>query len=206
MELNDLKSIWKQHDSFQPKLEGGEIGFMLRGRSNSTISKLKRSIWLELVFTMAALLVLLYYSLTIPNGALKWSFGSFLVLFLGYIIYYFMQLNVFRQFKSNPLDIRTNLENLVHEMERYLAFYRISYSLLYPVYLILILSFVIIDRGVDKFLETMSDIRMILYMGFLIVIFLLSSLWFTKWYLKKLYGNHIDKLKELLNDIQESKE
>jgi hypothetical protein len=27
--------------------------------------------------------------------------------------------------------------------------------------------------------------------------------YFTKWYIRKLYGRHIDKLKEMLNDLNE---
>jgi hypothetical protein len=52
MELEDLKSIWKRKQGYEPKQEA-EIASMLRGRSNSIISKLKRSVWFELIFTIA---------------------------------------------------------------------------------------------------------------------------------------------------------
>jgi len=52
MELDDLKSIWKQDKpGFEPKKEE-EIASMIKGRSNSIISKLKRSVWFELIFTI----------------------------------------------------------------------------------------------------------------------------------------------------------
>ena len=202
MELDELKNIWKNRDTFQPKPES-EILVMLKGKSSSIIDKLKRNLLLELVFTSVAFLVLLYYSFTLQNGALKWSFIAFLILFSGYIIYYLKQLNVFRQFRTSDENLRTNLENLIHDLDKYLRFYKMSYSLLYPIFFMLILLFVIMDRGMDGFLASMMEIKMILYMLFLIGVFLASSLWFTNWYLNKLYGNHVEKLKELLNDINE---
>jgi len=199
MELDDLKQIWHQQGGFSPKQEQ-EIAEMLKGKSKSTITKLKRNLWFELVFTGGAWLVMLYFVLTLPNGALKWSFISFLILFIGYIIYYVLQLRLFRDLKTTQ-DIRTNLENLVDDLDQYLRYYRLSYSLLYPIFLVLVLAFVILDRGMDNFLDHLKDMKTILYLVFLLGVFLASSLWFANWYLKKMYGNHVDKLRELLSDI-----
>jgi hypothetical protein len=109
----------------------------------------------------------------------------------------------FRQFRTSDENLRTNLENLIHDLDKYLKFYRMSYSLLYPVFFILMLIFVIMDRGMHDFLEAIQETKMIICLILVIVIFLASSLWFTNWYLKKLYGNHVEKLKLLLKDISE---
>jgi hypothetical protein len=51
-ELDDLKLLWQQaKPGFEPKKEE-EIASMIKGRSNSIISKLKRSVWFELTFTI----------------------------------------------------------------------------------------------------------------------------------------------------------
>ncbi len=52
MELEDLKSIWKNNE-FKPK-DTNEIAAMLRGNSVSIVSKLKKSVWFELLLTIAA--------------------------------------------------------------------------------------------------------------------------------------------------------
>ncbi len=200
MELDELKNIWKNRDSFQPKLEG-EIAAMLRGKSHSIIDKLKRSLWMELIFTSIGFFILLYYALKLPNGALKWSFISFVVLFSGYIFYYIKQLNLFRHFEGSDDSLRNNLATLVANLDHYLRLYKLSYSLLYPIFFILILSFVIMDRGMDDFLETLHDTTTLIYLVFLVAVLFASSLWLTNWYLKKLYGNHVEKLKALLGDI-----
>lgn len=201
MELDDLRNIWKKNEGFKPKLEE-EIAGMLKGKSQSIVAKIRRSVWFELIFTVIAGLVLLYYSFVIHAGALRWSFIAFLILFLGYIIYYVKKINLLNRFEGSHGNIKMHLENLVADLDAYLKFYKKSYSLLYPIYFILILSFVAVDRGMDGFIESFRDLKMILYLIFLLGVFLASSLWFTNWYLKKLYGDHLDKLKELLDDIK----
>lgn len=203
MELDDLKNIWQKSESFQPKREE-EIFFMLKKRSKSIITKLKWSVWFELSFTILAGLLLLYYSFTIPSGALRWSVVAFLVMFLGYIIYYVKKLRMLRRFEESSENIKTNLENLISDLEAYLKFYEKSYTIMYPFYVVLVFLFVIIDQGVNQFIESMKDWKMILRLVILIGVFVVSSLWFTKWYLKKLYGNHLKKLRELLSDLLEN--
>lgn len=176
---------------------------MLRRRSKSVITKLKWSVWFELSFTILAGILLLYYSFTIPDGALRWSFISFLVLFLGYIIYYVKKIRILHRFEESSTNIKANLERLISDLNAYVKFYQKSYTLMYPLYMVLIILFVIIDRGFDEFLESLKNLKIILYLVLLIGVFFISSLWLTKWYVKKLYGNHIENLKKILSDIHE---
>jgi len=202
MELDDLKNIWQNSESFKPKHEQ-EIALMLRRRSKSVITKLKWSVWFELSFTILAGILLLYYSFTIPDGALRWSFISFLVLFLGYIVYYVKKIRILHRFEENSTNIKANLENLISDLNAYVKFYQKSYTLMYPLYMVLIILFVIIDRGFNEFLESLKNLKIILYLVLLVGIFFISSLWLTKWYVKKLYGNHIENLKKVLFDFQD---
>jgi hypothetical protein len=61
-----------------------------------------------------------------------------------------------------------------------------------------------IDRGRDEFFRTISQPRTILYLIGFSIVFLALSFGFTNWYLKKLYGNHLEKLKGLLHELQGS--
>ena len=76
MEIEDLKDIWeKQSAGFKPKGET-ELAGMLKGRSTSIITRLKRNVWFELIFTFLGGLGLLAYALTIPGG--DFIIGDFL--------------------------------------------------------------------------------------------------------------------------------
>lgn len=200
MELDELKNIWKEKTKYQPKDET-QIALMLKGNSKSLVDKLKRSVWFELLFTLAAGIALLLYALSLPSGSLKWTSVSILVIFVAYTFYYVKKLLLLNRFKPADDNLKVNLENLIRSLTSYLNFYQRSYTLLYPVYFCLGLLFGGIELGSDKFFQRVTEPRII---GFLILtaaLFFFLSTWFTRWYLRKLYGNHLDKLKAVLGDL-----
>ena len=203
MELEDLKSIWKSSEpTFQPKNET-EIASMLTGRSRSIIEKLKRNVWFELVLTLVVSVALLVYALALTSGMLQWAFISILVICLAYTFYYIKKLMLLNRFNPANENIHANLVSLIDSLTGYLKFYRRSYSILYPLYFGLVLLLGAIERGTTQFLEHLSKPKTIAYLLSMaaMVFFLCTS--FTNWYLKKLYGNHLEKLKGLLKDLEQ---
>jgi hypothetical protein len=197
MELNELKDIWKKTDSaFQPKAES-ELASMLTRSSTSAVAKLKRSAWFELIFTFVSVLVLLIYALTLPSGALKWISVSILIVLVAYTFYYIKKLILLNKFKSGDDNLRANLEKLIDNLQGFLKFYKRSYSLLYPVYFCLALLFVGIERGMEEFLHDLTNPRTIVYLLLLACLFFICSTWLAAWYVKKLYGRHLEKLQNL---------
>jgi hypothetical protein len=201
MELEDLKSIWKNGESYKQKDEA-EIASMLRGNSQSIVSKLKKSVWFELFITVVAGVVLLIYALTLPSGALKWTSTSILVLLVAYSFYYVKKIMLLNRFDSSHENLRSNLKNLYDNLSDYLKFYKRSYAILYPVYFVLGLLFGALERGTDEFLVSLSQTKTILYLVLIAGLFFFCSTWLTNWYLKKLYGNQMDKLQKLLHELQ----
>jgi hypothetical protein len=202
-ELDELKSIWRQNDAaFQPKDEV-EIARMLTGNSRSIVDKLKRSVWFELILTLITNVVLLTYAFTRASGALKWTSISILAIFVVYIVYYIKKIIMLNRFNPATENLRETLERLIDKLSSYLKVYKSSYTILYPIYFGLGLLFGILERGMDKFIELLLQPRTLVYLILLAGVFFFCSTWLTNWYLKKLYGNHLEKLKALLNDLQE---
>jgi glucan phosphoethanolaminetransferase (alkaline phosphatase superfamily) len=202
-ELDDLKSIWKGNKPFDAK-PAEEIATMLKGRSNSPIAKLKRSTWFELLLTLTFGLGLLVYSFTLSSGALKWSLLVTLVLFMAYCIYYLKKIRLLNRFDPSQQTIRENLVKLINDLNAYLTFYKISYSVLFPSYFFLVLILTAIERGADAFWNQLSQPQTIVRLLIVSFIFIAITVFISKWYLKKLYGNHIETLKDLLHDINDS--
>ncbi len=201
MELDELKNIWKQSPPFVHK-NTEEIASMLKSKSTSIIDKLKRNVWIELIFTDVVGIALLVYALRIPSGSIKWMIISILVIFFLYTFYFIKKLLLLNRFEPGQ-DIKSNLELLAARLTEYLSFYKKSYAILYPVYFIIGLLFVAVEKGMDKFIDSITQPKSLLYLIVMSLVFLFSSTWFVRWYLKKLYGNHVEKLKNLLLDIQE---
>lgn len=200
MELEDLKSIWKNSEQFRLKDEA-EIASMLKGNSQSIIAKLKRSVWFELILTMIAGVGLLLYALTLPSGALKWTSISILLLLVAYSFYYVKKLMLLNRFDAAHSNLRSNLQNLVDNFSSYLKFYKRSYAILYPVYFFLGLLFSGLERGASEFFDTLARPKTIVYLVTVGTVFFFCSTWLTNWYLRKLYGNHLEKLKGLLHEL-----
>jgi len=202
MELDELKDIWQKNAPTQPKNEA-ELAMMLKGSSNSVVAKLKKSVWFELSFTIVAGIGLLIYALTLPSGALKWTAVSIIILFVAYSFYYIKKLMLLNKFDSGAVNLKETLVRLVNSLTAYLRFYKRSYAILYPVYFLLGLLFTAIERGTDNFIRAVSSTSSIIWLTTLCICFFVISTWFTSWYLRKLYGNHIDKLKSMLDELNQ---
>ena len=201
MELEELKSIWKNSEpAFQPKGEL-EIASMLKGKSVSIIDKLKRNVWFELIFTIFISIALLVYALLLPSGAAKWLSVSFILMCLAYTIVYVKKLILLNRFNPANENIRGNLISLIDNVSSYLKFYKRSYTILYPVYFCLGLLFAGIERGAEAFFENLTKPRTLFLLTAMAGLFFFLSTQAANWYLKKLYGNHLEKLKSLLSDI-----
>ena len=198
---DDIKSIWKQQPGFVAKNET-EIAQMLKGRSNTLINKLKRNVWFELVFTVFCILVLGAYSLFLKEGALKWTIIALLVFLITYSFYYIKKIILLNQFDSSAENLHNNLKHLLEKLDLFMKFYKRSYAILYPVFFALGLLFGAIESGFDKFIHKFESPLYTLSFLILSVVFMVGVYTITNWYLKKLYGNHIDKLKSLLSEIQ----
>lgn len=201
MELDDLKDIWKQQTSAIPLKGEAEIAAMLKGTSKSIVGKLKRSVWIELILSLVAGLAVAAYAFTLPSGALKWMSISIPLIFIAYAIYYIKKLMLLNKFDSMSENIRSNIETLINNLSGYLRFYKRSYTILYPVYFCLGVLFSFLERGTDKMLNALQQPKTIFLLIVVAVVFYISSTWLVDWLLRKLYGNHLQKLKTLLHDI-----
>ena len=201
MEIDDLKTIWKNNEHYERKNEA-QIALMLKGQSKSIIGKLKRNVWFEMVFTFVSGLCLLFYAITLENGAVKWTSISILILFGVAAFYYVKKLILLNNFDSGKENIKDNLETLVTNLSSYLKYYKRSYTILYPVYFVLSLLFVAVERGMDEFITNLMKTETVLYLVGLAATFYLCCTWLVDWLIKKLYGNHLDKLKRLLAELE----
>ncbi|HYG03984.1 MAG TPA: hypothetical protein VD927_16175 [Chryseosolibacter sp.] len=201
MELEELKDIWnKSNKGFHLKGES-ELAGMLKGNSRSIIDKLKRNVWFELIVTIVAGVGLLVYAMTLPTGALKWTTVSILVLFVAYSFYYVKKLSLLRRFDPGHHDVRSSLESLIGSLSAYVNFYKRSYTLLYPVYFGLGVLFGGLETGSSRFYQLFTDTKALLLLSGSAIVFFFITTWFADWYLRKLYGNHIAKLKDVLREL-----
>ena len=150
MELDDLKDIWKKSGPEFRAKDKAELALMLQGRSTSIVDKLKRNVWIELILTFVASLVLLGYALALPSGTMKWTSVSSVLLFSVYSIYYIKKLLLLNRFNPADENLKTHIDRLITSLSSFLKFYKRSYNILYPAFFVLILAFMAIERGATR--------------------------------------------------------
>ena len=201
MELDDLKTIWKQNGlEFHQKGEA-EISLMLKSKSMSIISRLKRNVWFELIIAVLSSIALLVYAIGLKNGALKWSSISILLMTLGASVYFVKKLLLLNRFEEMNENLHDTLALLIASLNSYLKFYKNSYAILFPIYFFLALLFGALERGPGKYIEFILQTSVIIYLLLFAVLFFVTSTWAANWYIKKLYGDHLAKLQELYDDL-----
>jgi hypothetical protein len=200
-ELDDLKSIWKQQGNLGNKDEA-DIARMLQGRSQSIVSKLKRSVWFELIFTIAVGIAMAVYGLTTKSGAMAWMVLTLSVIFVVYLFYYVKKIILLNRYTLHSANVKHNLQQLADRLTAYLQFYKRSYAILYPAYFLLGLFFGAMESGMDAFVEKFTHWKTLAWFCVFTLVFMAGLYQITNWYLKKLYGNHLTKLKDLLNELE----
>ncbi len=207
MELDDMKNIWKDNSIEAASVD--KISTMIGRQSQSPIAKMKRNLRMELLILIFSLgIVAAYYFIAFKSeySIIGWVYALLLVLFC----YYFFRKNkLLNEMQCSSCRVKSNLELQLRMLERYVRFYLISGTAILPI-LFIFLGIVLYYKKPILINET------ILYPSatnpvweFLLAWFILLSvstmiMWvLNRGYVNKLYGRHINKLKQLLTQINE---
>ncbi|MCS6974722.1 MAG: hypothetical protein N2044_06970 [Cyclobacteriaceae bacterium] len=201
-ELDKLKSIWQSASGYTGKNKD-EIARMLQGESASIVARLKRNVWIELLFTVVTGIALIYIGITSSNNRLSLMIAVLMVIYIFYLIYYIRKLRMLKRFSITGENIKNNLQHLTGALQGYLNFYKLSYIILYPLFFIAGLWIAARDEGMDNFLERFNNAAYLIRFLLLTALLMSSVYLFTNWYLKKLYGNHLKKLQGMLKELDD---
>ena len=210
VELENLKDIWKQQ--IQPtidkqNIEKSEIERLLKGRSTSILEKLKRNLLFEIaLFGFCLLLVsaVPFYFNSTPVTIL--CLIAVAVIFIPYLIYYIKKYNELKRFSVFHNDIKTSLQSLILQLEKFLKIYFYG-SLFISPFAVFISALACLYEmkalGYLLYFDEFSKPTLAMILSFALL-FTLLSYPILKWYLRKLYGQHLEKLKDCLIELEEA--
>jgi hypothetical protein len=221
MDLDNLKEIWKDLDEkdLHPVKGGGmrpvvanheeEIAAILRKRSQNPIAKIKRNLGWELA------LILVLYTLSMGYYFIAWH-GQYweISVLLGiigasFVVYYFRKNKLLNEMQAVDSEVKLNLKKRLYTLEKYTRFYSVSGMVLTPsAYFVagLIVLFKTPPRPDDKMPPMFTHITGHDYFVLFTVsgvALAIGSYFLNIWYVNRLYGRHINKLKNLLNQIED---
>ena len=206
MELDQLKEMWSDVGQSKTSTSEQELQAILQKKSKSPIAKMKRNLFIEMV-----IIVVLYTWSTIyyfmkfhgPILGIAWLMLLTGVLFM---IYYFRKLKLLKEMECVSCEVKSHLQLQVKTLEKYIWLYLVGGTLMFP--------FIMITSGVIIFFfdSKMQTTPHISFWSFFLVLVLVSAIltipmyFLNKWYVRKLYGQHAEKLKKIVNEMSEEED
>jgi Flp pilus assembly protein TadB len=205
MELDQLKNIWQKEPAAEQKQDEYLLSLLAK-RSNSPIAKMKRNLFWELT----AVIVLygagiVYYFLAFDGKMveLSWFMLAIGILFL---VYYYRKNKLLNGMQCVACQVKSNLELQLGTLEKYVRFYLVAGNILVPVSMLIVgyVAIILYPQRLhsSKLVWNDPDMQRIAII-FLIAIIAISvgTFFLNKWYVNRLYGRHITRLKQMLKEL-----
>lgn len=202
MELDNLKALWRDIDQkYVHQNNDEQILRILQKRSQSPIAKMKRNLLWELISVIVLYSLAIWYFVATSKGR-YWELAVLLfVVGLSFLFYYYRKNRLLAEMQCVTCEVRSNLEKQLTTLEKYVRFYFVSGTVLTPVAYFASAFIVLFKSSVlNEKLTGLANYIPVLVIGILVTI---GSYFLNRWYVRKLYGQHTRKLRELLRQTEE---
>ncbi|MDI9865176.1 hypothetical protein QM480_12630 [Flectobacillus sp. DC10W] len=193
MELDDLKHIWQNAgEESQPSMDAEALLRLSKQRSQNIIERLVRNIWYELVVSIFVVIAWFYYTLFYAEehwriGGL--TMGIFMIASLGFYLWGLFRL---KSISMADISLKESLTLLIKQFKLYLKAYTWLNILLIPfanflgAYLILSP----LEDGIKTSVMVAVGMAPLMW-------------WLMRWYINRLYGQHLTRLEGILQELNE---
>ena len=208
MELEKWKDIWKEAGDQAPN-DAQKLHSLLDKKSKSPVAKMKRNLRVELwivIITYGA--IILFYFLAFKG---RMSAVSWFMLFIGllFVIYFQRKNKLLTEIECLSCEVKSNLQKQTTTLEKYIRIYLIGGTVLAPVSL-LFFGWFFYARAWTNVNDTIfypgdHNPMWKVILAWVILTSIVTILFYllNKWYVRKLYGKHVEKLKEVLSEMED---
>ena len=207
MELESLKYIWRSLETppaQTPRRQ--DLAALLSQRSRGPVARMKRNLIGEgiLVFVTYTPAILCY--LLAFDGRLSAISWLFMLLAAALFGYYYRKYRLLKEMECVTCQVKSNLARQVKTLKKYVRFYLLAGTAMIPVSYFL--SYAIIRWKMPAGHSLYLHLHPIPWWGnplfwFILMIPLTIGIYyFNAWYINRLYGQHIKKLQELLQEME----
>lgn len=207
MELDQLKEMWGDVGSKQISSSEDELQMLLHKKSKSPIAKMKRNLLFELVAVLLIYIATITFYFIKYTGGMQWNAWLLVVIGVLYLLYYQRKRKLLNSMECITCEVKSNLKMQLNILGKYVRFYLIVGTALFPV--AMIASGMIVFFYSPEVARDLPDPsgRIVLIFTALLVVFsaaLTVPLYFlNKWYVRKLYGQHVERLKVIVHEMNE---
>jgi hypothetical protein len=206
MELDDLRRQWQQPaPADTPPVSAAELGGMLAHNAGGLVEQMRRNTWYETGFTLLMVAAVPFYAWYNWGEALQMLLASSMLLVAAILfVNYYQQLQLLRRMGQPEIQVRAHLAALCAGLRQRLHFYYRLTIATVPYMLLMLWGF---HLGKELAHPGAFHWKFILllaaaYLG-LGAIVQLAVVYATRWYLQRLYGQHLDRLEANLRELDE---
>jgi hypothetical protein len=203
MELDDVKSILNSKlDSEASTRSPEELSAYFNRKTISILGKIKRNMWFELKLT--SIIVIAFAIIYVLYSSLYMRFfmvftAIFCIIFSVYI--YSLYRKIIR-FEQSSFTVKENLQQVIAILDRFAKiYYQVSMALL-PLVFVLGIIVGYIDIRVSGLEKSFHYTRGLIFYFVWFLFWSVIMYFFTRWYIKKLYGKYITQLKNQLIELE----
>jgi hypothetical protein len=207
MELDELKNyLNRQLEEQSPLQSSEEISAILRNKSIGIVDRIRRSLWIEFVISLLAVMAVLYAKYLGGNYVMQIYFNIFLGITLLFFPIFIWLIRSTYQLSPELSSVKTNLTRLHLLISRFTRFYFIfSMAIFLPVIFYSLIA-AVYERSNQSLMESLQFYMQLpavplLLIGLYILGFGIFLYFFARWYIRLLYGKYLDKLKDLLTEL-----
>lgn len=208
MELDELKYQLNQKLATDHASRSNEdIALLLKKKTSSVISKLKRSLIIELALCVLFLAAMSYVCFATKYWTIRLYFGVFsgLMVLFTFVLYYLYKRT--DKLSASDQPIKSNLQSIVTLLQEFVKRYFQFTMALLPVCFVFSLFLSNAEPidipEIDKFAIHFFTAKwqVLVFLGVYMIVLGVVLYYFTKWYLKKLYGNYLAELKKYVEEL-----
>lgn len=219
MELDSLKDIWKElGDKETPQGNDAQILSMLQKRSQSPIAKMKRNLYWELAALVVCYSLAIWYYFTAWQGR-YWEVALLLFIVGMYAMFYYIRKNkLLNEMQCVACEVRSNLKKQLATLEKYVQFYFVSSVVLTPI-AFFVAGLIVFFKSPGNIADPTSTGSPLadavpvfthvtnhrFFIAFIVigVMVTIGVYFLSRWAINRLYGQHIEKLKDLVRQMDE---
>ena len=209
MELDSLKYAWRTIEVRPaPSQSPEQIRALLERGSRGPVAKMRKNLLGEIILVLVLYTPAIFFYLFGFGGRVTEIAGLLSALLLLFGIYFYRKYKLLHDMQCLHCQVRSNLQRQVSALRRYIRFYTLTGTLMIPI--MAILSFLILrwklsTPGSALFyrLSGLPWWKDPVYWGLLQIPLTIGVYYVNTWYTHKLYGRHIRKLQEILDELEQ---
>jgi hypothetical protein len=205
MNIDDLKDAW---NSDEPQGMHLPDNTQALGKTNSVIDKVRKNMKSEFIASILAYPVLLWYLIAHQQSSFFFNIAVilFFTIFTLNTYYYIRFYAFYRSIARYDFNIRESIRKITYELELNSEIYK-TYNFCVTPLAILLIGALFCSRDFSKYvLQVLTSDAFLSQGGLWWMIFTsIATIGITygihEYYIRSLYGKHIDELKMIINDL-----